>query len=84
MPVLKRVRMWIFTLISLLAALIFLVLVFNLLILALPFVLILVMLGYFFKMFNKLKKDELKYYQDIEISVVKSGDKWLVSKAVWQ
>ena len=33
---------------------------------------------------TKANLTEEIYYQDIKISVVKSGDKWLVSSAVWQ
>lgn len=65
MPLLKRIKLQIFTLISVMVAIIFFVMIFNLFILILPFIIILVVLGYLFKSFNKLKNNEKKEYLDI-------------------
>tara|TARA_Y100000294_G_C8236856_1_gene209094 strand:- start:226 stop:441 length:216 start_codon:yes stop_codon:yes gene_type:complete len=65
----RGLKAWIAILIAVIIAIVILVLIFNLMILLLPIVIILLILSYFFRMLNKVKKAPKKDYIDIKHKV---------------
>ncbi len=63
---LKGIRNWIIGLGVIILVIILLVLIFNLMIIILPIIVVMALLGYVFKRFNKLKKETPKEYINVK------------------
>ena len=68
---LRGIKAWIAVLGVLIVAIVVLVILFNLLILLLPIIILILILSYFFRMLNKVKKEEPQDYINIKYKVKK-------------
>ena len=67
----KGIKAWIAILIAVIIAIVILVVIFNLIILLLPVIIIILILSYFFRILNKVKKEQPKNYIDVKYKVKK-------------
>lgn len=58
-------------LVVIVGVIVILIVTFQLIILLLPIAVVIFLIGYFFKTFHKLKKDDLQQYKDIEFKIRK-------------
>ena len=62
----RGIRAWIAILVFLVITIVVLALIFQIVLFLIPVILVLLILSYFFRMLNKVKKDKPKDYIDIE------------------
>ena len=63
---LRGIKAWIMILVFLVITITVLALIFHIILFLIPVILVLLVLSYFFRMLNKVKKDQPKDYIDIE------------------
>ncbi len=65
----RGLKAWIIVLFILLGIIFILILLFHLLVFLLPVIIVLAIIGYFFRMLNKVKKDKKKDFVDVKFKV---------------
>ena len=68
---LRGIKAWLVTLVALIVITVALFLVFQILIFLLPLAILIVVVFYFFRILNKVKKDQTKEYVDIKFKIKK-------------
>ncbi|MBU1632575.1 MAG: hypothetical protein ABH824_06055 [Nanoarchaeota archaeon] len=67
----RGIKAWMIALVIFLAIIIFLIIIFQIFIILLPIIIILIILSYFFKMLNKIKKEKHKDFIDVKFKIKK-------------